>query len=273
MGIKTYKPKTPGLRWRTGYTFEEITKKRPEKSLTVALKKTGGRNAHGRLTARHIGGGEKQRYRIIDFKRDKRNIEARVIAIEYDPNRSSRIALVQYPDGEKRYIICPVDLKVSDTVISGENVEAKTGNALPLKNIPTGTTIYCLELEPGRGATLIRSAGSSAQLVAKEGNFAHIKMPSGEVRLFNINCYATVGQVGNPEHNTISIGTAGRARHMGRRPKVRGVAMNPHDHPMGGGEGKASGGHPKSPWGQYAKGFKTRKRHKASDRYIVKRRK
>ncbi len=273
MGIKTYKPTTPGSRWKTGYTFEEITKQAPEKSLITVLKKKGGRNIHGHITIRHRGGGNKRRYRSIDFKRDKTGVQGRVVTIEYDPNRSSRIALIQYPDGEKRYIICPLDLKIGDTVASGPDVDIKPGNALLLRKIPTGTIIHCLELHPGSGAALIRSAGASAQMVAKEGKYAHIRMPSGEVRLFSLNCYATIGQVGNIEHGTISLGRAGRARHMGRRPKVRGVAMNPHDHPMGGGEGKASGGQPRSPWGQYAKGFKTRKKHKVSDKYIVKRRK
>ncbi len=274
MGIKRYKPITPGLRWRTGADFAEITKDEPEKSLTVALKKTGGRNSNGRITCRHHGGGHKQRYRIIDFSRDKRDIPAKVIAIEYDPNRSSRIALVQYSDGEKRYVIATIDMKVNDEILSGDKVEVKSGNAMPISNIPLGTFIHNIELLPGRGAKLARSAGTSAQLMAKEGAYSHVKMPSGEIRLIPTNCYAVVGQVGNPDHEAISIGKAGRTRWMGIRPTVRGLAMNPIDHPHGGGEGKSGQGnpHPVSPWGMKTKGYRTRKHKKLSTKFIVKRR-
>ncbi|MFH1063053.1 MAG: 50S ribosomal protein L2 [Candidatus Omnitrophota bacterium] len=274
MGIKRYKPTTPSLRWTTGSDFAEITKSKPEKSLTVALKKTGGRNSNGRITCRHRGGGHKRRYRLIDFKRDKHDMAATILSIEYDPNRSSRIALVQYQDGEKRYIIAPLEIKVNDQIMSGENVEIKPGNALPIKNLPLGTFIHNIELLPGRGAILARSAGVSAQLMAKEGKYAHIKLPSGEIRLVPTNCYAVLGQVGNPDHEKISIGKAGRKRWMGIRPTVRGVAMNPVDHPHGGGEGKAGQGnpHPVSPWGMPTKGYRTRKGKKASSKFIIKRR-
>ncbi len=276
MGIKRYKPVTPSRRWMTGYTFEEITKTEPEKSLLAPLKKTGGRNVYGRITVRHRGGGHKRRYRIIDFKRNKFDIPAKVLSIEYDPNRSARIALIQYEDGEKRYIIAPLGLKVGDTVISSRSqvVEVKPGNAMPLRFIPLGTILHNLELYPGKGGQIARSAGTSVQLMAKEGKYAHIKMPSGEVRLFLQDCLATVGQVSNPEHDSIVIGKAGRMRWLGRRPIVRGVAMNPVDHPHGGGEGKAPQGnpHPVSPWGWNTKGKKTRKK-KPSDKLIVRRRK
>ncbi|MBU1087266.1 MAG: 50S ribosomal protein L2 [Candidatus Omnitrophica bacterium] len=274
MGIKRYKPTTPSLRWTTGSDFAEITKSKPEKSLTVALKKSGGRNSNGRITCRHRGGGHKRRYRIIDFKRDKRDMAATILSIEYDPNRSSRIALVQYQDGEKRYIIAPLEIKINDQIMSGENVEIKPGNALPIKNLPLGTFIHNIELLPGRGAILARSAGTSAQLMAKEGKYAHIKLPSGEIRLVPTNCYAVLGQVGNPDHEKISIGKAGRKRWMGIRPTVRGAAMNPVDHPHGGGEGKAGQGnpHPVSPWGKPTKGYRTRKGKKASSKFIIKRR-
>jgi len=274
MGIKQYKPRTPGLRWTALPDFKEITAKSPEKSLTEPLKKTGGRNSQGRVTSRWIGGGHKKRYRLIDFKRDKLEKEAKVLSIEYDPNRSSRIALVQYEDKEKRYILWPNGLKVGDTIISSVNeIEVNPGNTMTLRNIPPGTPIHNLELTKRSGGKLARSAGSYAQILAKEGSYAHVKLPSGEVRLINLDCMATIGQLGNIEHDAVSIGKAGRSRWMGRMPRVRGVAMNPVDHPMGGGEGKSSGGrHPCSPWGMLAKGFKTRKT-KRSDKYIVKRRK
>ncbi len=274
MGIKRYKPITPSLRWRRGPDFSEITNDKPEKSLTVALKKTGGRNAQGRITCRHRGGGHKRRYRIIDFKRDKHDIAAKVLSIEYDPNRSSRIALLKYADGEKRYIIAPLEIHVNDEIVAGENVEIKPGNALPISKIPLGTFVHNIELAPGRGAILVRGAGTSAQVMAKEGKYAHIKLPSGEIRLIRIDCYATIGQVGNPDHEAIVLGKAGRARWLGKRPHVRGVAMNPVDHPHGGGEGKAGQGnpHPVSPWGKPTKGYRTRKKKKASNKFIVKRR-
>jgi large subunit ribosomal protein L2 len=249
MGIKKLKPVTPGTRFKSNYTFEEITKSNPEKSLTVALRKSGGRNNLGRITARHIGCGHKRRYRLIDFKRDKHGIAAKVFSIEYDPNRSARIALLHYADGEKRYIIAPNGLKVGDKISSGSGSEISVGNALPLKEMPLGSFVHNVEIKPGKGGQLGRSAGSSLQLMAKEGNFAQLKMPSGEVRLVGINCLATYGMVGNSEHENISLGKAGRTRWLGRRSYVRGVAMNPVDHPMGGGEGKTSGGgHPVSPW-------------------------
>ena len=274
MGIKKLKPTTPGTRFRSNYTFEEITKTVPEKSLTVALKKSGGRNNLGRITSRHIGGGHKRRYRIIDFKRNKHGIAAKVFSIEYDPNRSARIALLHYADGEKRYIIAPNGLKVGDKISSGPGSEISVGNALPLKEMPLGSFVHNVEIKPGKGGQVGRSAGSSLQLMAKEGNLAQLKMPSGEVRLINLNCLATYGMVGNSEHENISLGKAGRTRWLGRRSYVRGVAMNPVDHPMGGGEGKTSGGgHPVSPWGQKSKGLKTRKRKNQSNKYIIKRRK
>jgi len=274
MGIKKLKPTTPGTRFRSNYTFEEITKTVPEKSLTVALKKSGGRNNLGRITSRHLGGGHKRRYRIIDFKRNKHGIAAKVFSIEYDPNRSARIALLHYADGEKRYIIAPNGLKVGDKIASGPGSEISVGNALPLKEMPLGSFVHNVEIKPGKGGQIGRSAGSSLQLMAKEGNLAQLKMPSGEVRLINVNCLATYGMVGNSEHENISLGKAGRTRWLGRRSYVRGVAMNPVDHPMGGGEGKTSGGgHPVSPWGQKSKGLKTRKRKNQSNKYIIKRRK
>ncbi len=272
MALKKYKPTAPGLRWQTVSTFEEITRDYPEKTLIEPLKKTGGRNSSGHITSRHRGGGHKRYYRIIDFKRNKYNIPARVESVEYDPNRSVRIALVKYEDNEKRYILAPLGLKVGDSIISGEEAEINTGNTLPLKNIPVGTLIHNLELVKGKGGQLVRAAGSSAQIMAKEGLYAHIKLPSGEVRLIALNCFATIGQLGNIDHKAISLGKAGRTRWLGRRPKVRGVAMNPHDHPMGGGEGKSSGGrHPTTPWGAITKGLKTRKKVKYSDRLMVKR--
>lgn len=274
MGIKKLKPNTPGTRYRSNFTFEEITKTKPEKSLTVALTKSGGRNNKGRITARHIGGGHKRKYRIIDFKRDKFGVPAKVFSIEYDPNRSARIALLHYADGEKRYIIAPNGLRVGDTVMSGSGSEISIGNALPLKDMPLGSFLHNVELKPGKGGQLGRSAGASLQLMAKEGDYAQLKMPSGEVRLVRLECIATYGEVGNTENENISLGKAGRTRWLGRRPHVRGVAMNPVDHPMGGGEGKSSGGgHPVSPWGQKAKGLRTRKQKKESNRFIIKRRK
>jgi large subunit ribosomal protein L2 len=273
MAIKSYKPTSPGRRFQTIVDFEEITRPRPEKGLLVPLKKSGGRNVYGRITSRYIGGGHKRRYRSIDFQREKMDIPSRVAAIEYDPNRSARIALLHYADGEKRYILAPLSLKVGETVMAGEGADIKPGNALPLKNIPLGTLIHNVELKRGKGAQNIRSAGSSGQLMAKEGKYAHIKLPSGEVRLVHLDCYATVGQVGNLDHENISLGKAGRTRWLGRNPRVRGVAMNPVDHPLGGGEGKSSGGrHPVTPWGVPTRGYKTRK-NKATDKFIIKRRK
>jgi large subunit ribosomal protein L2 len=274
MGIKKYKPTSPGRRFQTVSTFEEITATRPEPSLTVALKKTGGRNNLGRITSRRRGGGHKRFYRIIDFKRNKDSVPAKVATIEYDPNRSARIALLHYLDGEKRYIIAPEGLKVGDRVVSGTDVDIKVGNALPLRNIPPGTPIHNIELKKGKGAQIVRSAGASAVIMAKEKNYAQVRLPSGEVRLVHLDCKATIGVVGNADHGNISIGKAGRSRWLGRRPKVRGVAMNPVDHPHGGGEGRTSGGrHPVTPWGVPTKGYKTRKKRKPSDKYIVRRRK
>lgn len=273
MPIKSFKAITPSLRFRTIATFEEVTKDKPERKLVVALKKSGGRNNQGRITSRHRGGGHKRAYRIVDFKRNKTDIPAKVTAIEYDPNRTARIALLTYADGEKRYILAPVGLNVNDTVISAEKAEIHVGNTLPLRNIPLGSTIHNIEMKIGKGGQLARSAGSYAQLVAKEGKYGQIKLPSGEVRMILLDCRATLGQVSNMEHENISYGKAGAMRWLGRRPKVRGVAMNPIDHPMGGGEGKSSGGrHPCSPWGQLSKGKKTRK-NKGSDSLIIKRRK
>ena len=274
MGIKSFKPITPGQRYKTVSDFAQITKSEPEKSLLAPLKKSGGRNSQGRVTSWHRGGGHKRQYRIIDFKRNKYNIPAVVEGIEYDPNRSARIALLRYADGEKRYILAPDGLKVGDPIMSGENAEIKAGNALPLEKIPVGLTIHAIEMKIKKGAQMVRSAGAAAQLVAKEGKWAMIKLPSGEVRRIPILCYASIGQVSNIDHMNITIGKAGRSRWMGKRPNVRGVAMNPVDHPMGGGEGKTSGGRqPCSPWGQPSKGLKTRKKGKKSDAYIVKRRK
>jgi large subunit ribosomal protein L2 len=273
MGIKKLKPVTPGTRFRSNFTFEEITKSVPEKSLTVSLKKSGGRNNLGRVTTRFIGGGHKRRYRIIDFKRNKHGVPAKVFSIEYDPNRSSRIALLHYIDGEKKYIIAPEGLKVGDTLSSGPGSDILVGNALPLREMPLGSFVHNVELKPGKGGQLGRSAGASIQLMAKEGDFAQLKMPSGEVRMVRLDCMATYGVVGNADQENISLGKAGRTRWLGKRPHVRGVAMNPVDHPMGGGEGKTSGGgHPVSPWGQKAKGLKTRKHKKESNKFIIKRR-
>lgn len=274
MAIKKLKPVTPGTRFRSNASFDEITKSSPEKSLTVALKKSGGRNNLGRITTRFRGGGHKRRYRIIDFKRDKQGVPAKVFSIEYDPNRSCRIALLHYADGDKRYILAPDGLKVGAPVVSGPGSDIQIGNALPLKEMPLGSFIHNVELKPGKGGQLARSAGAAIQLMAKEGNFAQLKMPSGEIRLVKIECMATYGSVGNAEQENISLGKAGRTRWLGKRPHVRGVVMNPVDHPMGGGEGKTSGGgHPVSPWGQKAKGLKTRKQKKESNKFIIKRRK
>ena len=271
MGLKSFRPTTPSLRFTTLTTSDDITKDHPEKSLVTTKVRTGGRNSIGRLTVRHRGGGHKKLYRIIDFKRDKTGIPAKVAAVEYDPNRSARIALLHYTDGEKRYIVHPVGLQVGAMIVSGPDADILIGNALPLKNIPLGTTIHNIEMRKGRGAQLARSAGSAAQLVAKEGDYAQVKMPSGEVRQIHIECQATIGQVGNLDHSNMSLGKAGRTRWLGRRPTVRGVAMNPVDHPHGGGEGKTSGGrHPVTPWGQPTRGYKTRN-NKRTDRFIVKR--
>ncbi len=272
MPIRKYNPTSPGQRFQTVQTFDELTATKPYKPLTEPLHSTGGRNNQGHLTSWWRGGGHKRMYRIIDFKRDKRDIPAKVATVEYDPNRSARIALLTYADGEKRYILHCVGLKVGDTIVAGQNVDILPGNALPLKNIPLGTLLHNVELRPGKGGQIARSAGSSVQLVAKEGFYASVKMPSGEIRLVNMECLATVGQVGNLDHENVSIGKAGRSRWLGQRPHVRGVAMNPVDHPLGGGEGKTSGGrHPVSPWGQPTKGYKTR-RNKQTNKFIVKRR-
>ncbi len=270
MSIKKFKPTSPGRRFASVSSFEEITRSKPEKSLVAPMKKTGGRNSLGRVTARHRGGGHKRRYRIIDFRRNKDGIPARVVSVEYDPNRSARIALLQYVDGEKRYIIAPQQLQVGNVIYSGERTEVNPGCAMPLKNIPLGTLVHNVELKIGKGGQIARSAGAYAQIMAKEGNYVQLRLSSGEVRRVHLECRATIGQVGFPEHENISIGKAGRTRWLGRRPKVRGVAMNPVDHPHGGGEGKTSGGrHPVTPWGVPTKGFKTRKK-KLSDKYIVK---
>lgn len=274
MPIKRYKPMTPSLRFKTSSTFEEITKTTPEKSLLEPLRKSGGRDNFGHISSRYIGGGHRQKYRVIDFKRNKLGIPAKVDSIQYDPNRTARIALLVYADGEKRYILAPVGLNVGDKVLAGPDADIKPGNALPLENIPLGTVIHNIEMKIGKGGQLVRSAGAGAQVTAKEGAYVQLKMPSGEVRMILKKCYATIGQVGNLDHENISLGKAGRTRWLGRRPRVRGVAMNPIDHPMGGGEGKSSGGrHPCTPWGKPTKGFKTRKAKKQSNQYIVRRRK
>ena len=273
MGIKQFKPVTPSRRGMTVSTFEEITKTKPEKSLTTKLKKNSGRNSYGRITVRHHGGGSRRKYRIIDFKRNKVDVPATVIAIEYDPNRSANIALIQYEDGEKAYILAPEGLKVNDKVMSGVNSDIKPGNCLPISSIPVGTVIHCIELKPGKGAQMVRSAGNGAQLMAKEGKYAHVRLPSNEMRLVSVNCKATIGQIGNSEHENIKLGKAGKSRWLGKRPEVRGSVMNPNDHPHGGGEGKSPVGRPGpvTPWGKPALGYKTRKHKKASDKYIVKR--
>lgn len=273
MGLRSYRPTTPGRRQATGYTFEEITRSKPERSLIEPLKKNAGRNSAGRLTVRHKGGGHKRQYRRIDFRRDKVGVPAKVASIEYDPNRSARIALLNYVDGEKRYILAPVGLEVGMDVQSGPTAESTVGNAIPLENIPLGLNIHNIELVPGRGGQIVRSAGLTAQLMAREGAYAHVRLPSGEIRMLNIKCMATIGQVGNIEHEVLSYGKAGRKRWRGIRPTVRGVAMNPVDHPMGGGEGRATGGHPQSPWGQFAKGKKTRHKRRTTGRFILQRRK
>jgi large subunit ribosomal protein L2 len=272
MAIRSYKPTSPGRRFQTIQDYAEITTAKPYKPLTENLKKSGGRNNHGEITMWWRGGGHRRLYRLIDFKRDKIDIPGKVVTVEYDPNRSARIALIQYVDGEKRYILQPAGLKVGDSILAGDSVDILPGNTLPLKNIPLGTQIHNVELRPGKGGQIARSAGSAVQLVAKDGPYASVKMPSGEIRRINIECRATVGQVGNLDHENVSLGKAGRSRWLGKRPHVRGVAMNPVDHPLGGGEGKTSGGrHPVSPWGMPTKGFKTRNR-KATDQFIITRR-
>ncbi len=271
MGLIKYKPTTPTRRFTSVSDFAEITTDKPYKPLTLPKRGTGGRNAHGHITSRHRGGGHKRRIRIIDFKRRKMDVTATVLTIEYDPNRSARIALIQYADGEKTYILAPEGLKVGETLANGEKAEVKLGNHLPLRNIPPGTPVFNIEFEPGQGGKMVRSAGSVAQILSKENDFAHIKLPSGETRMVSLNCAATIGQASNLDHGNISYGKAGRYRWLGIRPQSRGVAMNPVDHPMGGGEGKSSGGrHPVSPWGQKSKGLKTRRRSKPSNKYIVK---
>jgi large subunit ribosomal protein L2 len=273
MAVKKYKPVTPGQRGMTGYTFEEITKSEPERSLIVSLRKHGGRNVYGRVTVRHQGGGEHRYSRLVDFKREKHGIPARVAAIEYDPNRTARLALLFYVDGEKRYIIAPLGVKVGDMLVSGPATEIRPGNCLQISNIPVGTLVHNIEIQEGKGAQMVRSAGGAAQLLAKEGEFAQIRMPSGEVRLIRQKCYATIGQVGNLDHSNIKLGKAGRKRHLGVRPTVRGSAMSPRDHPHGGGEGRQPIGKPgpRSPWGKPTLGYKTR-RNKQTDKYIVRRR-
>lgn len=277
MGLKNFRPLTPSSRFKSLPSFSEITKDKPEKALTAVRKRTCGRNNNGRLTMRHRGGGHKRKYRLVDFKRKKQGVLAEVVAIEYDPNRSARIALLKYADGEKAYILAPVGLAVGAKVNAGESAEPSIGNALPLKSIPLGTAIHNVEIIPGRGAQMVRSAGSQATLANREGGYALVKLASGEMRRINEQCYATIGQVGNTDHMNVSSGKAGRTRWLGRRPHVRGMVMNPIDHPMGGGQGKSKGGggrhHPMSPWGQLAKGFKTRRKHKPSDSFIVSRRK
>ena len=275
MGIKTFRPYTPSRRNMTTLTNDEITKTTPEKSLLDTKKKNAGRNSYGRITVRHQGGGNRQKYRIIDFKRKKDNMEAQVIGIEYDPNRTSNIALIQYEDGEKAYILAPVGLTDGDKVISGENVDIRPGNCLPIANIPVGTLIHNIELNPGQGGKLVKAAGGEAQLMAKEGEYAHVRLPSGEMRLIRAKCRATIGTIGNLDYANIKLGKAGRTRHMGVRPTVRGSVMNPVDHPHGGGEGRAPVGHsgPLTPWGKPAIGYKTRKKNNKTDKYIVKRRK
>lgn len=275
MAIRKLKPKTPGTRWMSVAAFDEITKTRPEKGLIEPLRKSGGRNNTGRITSRHRGGGHKRFYRVIDFKRDKMGMDAKVAAVEYDPNRSARIALLQYVDGERRYIVAPDGIKVGDVLRSGADAEIKIGNAMPLSNIPAGTFVHNIELRPGKGAQLARSAGMSVQLMAKEGKFAQLRLPSGEIRNVPADCRATIGSVGNADHENISVGKAGRSRWLGIRPQSRGVVQNPVDHPHGGGEGKSPQGnpHPVSPWGWHTKGKKTRWRKNPSSKYIVKRRK
>jgi large subunit ribosomal protein L2 len=274
VGIRDYKPTSPGRRFVTGSDFEEVTRTTPEKSLLEKISKSGGRNNNGRVTSRHIGGGHKRRYRVIDFKRQKDDVPAKVATIEYDPNRSARIALLHYADGEKRYILAPQRLRVGDSVMSGPNADIKPGNSLPLRDIPTGTVVHNIELQIGRGGQLVRSAGVGAQLMAKEGDYATLRLPSSEMRMVHLDCRATVGQIGNATHENITVGKAGRSRWKGKRPKVRGSAMNPVDHPHGGGEGKSnSGRHPVTPWGKPTNGFRTRVKGKPSGKYIVRGRK
>jgi len=273
MALKTYKPTSPGIRHQTCLPFDEITTTTPEKSLLKPVKKSGGRNVNGKVTSRHQGGGHKRRYRVIDFKRDKADVPSKVASVEYDPNRSARIALLHYADGEKRYILAPKGLKVGDEVMSGAKADIQSGNALPIRNIPVGTLIHNIEMKIGKGGQIVRSAGTSAQLMAKEGKYAQVRLPSTEMRMILQDCYATVGEVGNSDHGNVTIGKAGRSRWLGNRPKVRGVAMNPVDHPHGGGEGKSSGGrHPVTPWGVPTKGYKTRN-NKSTDKFIARRRK
>ena len=272
MPVKTYKPTSPARRYQSHSSFDEITRQEPEKSLTVGKPKTGGRNAQGRITSRFIGGGHKQKYRVIDFKRDKHGVPGKVASIEYDPNRTARIALINYADGEKRYILAPTGLQVGPSIVAGPDADIIVGNALPLSKIPVGTTVHNIELKEGKGGQMARSAGSFAQLMAREGELATLRLPSGEIRKVHVRCYATIGQVGNLEHENVSIGKAGRTRHLGKKPHNRGVAMNPVDHPLGGGEGKTSGGrHPVTPWGKPTKGYKTRN-NKRTSKFIVKRR-
>ncbi|MSR64682.1 MAG: 50S ribosomal protein L2 [Verrucomicrobiae bacterium] len=277
MAVRTFRPLTPGQRFKTAYSFEEITKSKPEKSLTEAIRRTGGRNCYGRTTSRFMGGGHKRRYRIIDFKRDRKDEPATVESVEYDPNRTCRIALIKYPDGEKRYILSPEGLKVGQTVMSGENAPPEVGNALPLKKIPVGMEIHNIELYIGHGGQMVRSAGGSAMIASVDAGYANVKLPSGEVRMINGNCLATMGALGNSDHEKISLGKAGRKRYLGYRPHQRGVSMNPVDSPMGGGQGKSKSGggrhHPVSPWGKLSKGKKTRSKYKYSDKYILQRRK
>ena len=274
MGIKQFKPTTPSRRGMTVSTFEEITKSKPERSLVTSLKKNAGRNSYGRITVRHHGGGSRRKYRIIDFKRRKVDVSATVVSIEYDPNRTANIALLQYEDGEKAYILAPIGLKVGNTVMAGTSADIKPGNALPISSIPVGTMIHCIELKPGKGAQMVRSAGNAAQLMAKEGKYAHVRLPSGEMRLVSVDCMATIGQIGNTDHENIKLGKAGKSRWLGKRPEVRGSVMNPNDHPHGGGEGKSPVGRPGpvTPWGKPALGYKTRNTKKASSKFITKRR-
>ena len=274
MGIKQYKATTPSRRGMTVLTNDELSKKAPERSLTTTLKKNAGRNSYGKITVRHQGGGVRRKYRVIDFKRRKVDVKATVTAIEYDPNRSANIALIEYADGEKAYILAPIGLKVNDEVMAGANADIKPGNNLPISSIPVGTLIHCIELKPGKGAQMVRSAGNAAQLMAKEGKYAHVRLPSGEMRLVSVDCKATIGTVGNPEHENVKLGKAGKSRWLGKRPEVRGSVMNPNDHPHGGGEGKSPVGRPGpvTPWGKPALGYKTRNKKKASNKFIVKRR-
>lgn len=273
MAVKVYKPTTPGLRGMTGYTFDEITKSKPERSLVVLRKEHAGRNVYGHVTVRHRGGGHRQKIRLVDFKRDKQNIPATVAAIEYDPNRTARLALLHYADGEKRYILAPIGIKVGDKLVSGPGADIRPGNSLPISNIPVGTMIHNIEIYEGHGGQLVRSAGAAAQLLSKEGDYAQVRMPSGEMRMIRRSCYATIGQVGNLDHSNIKLGKAGRKRHLGIRPTVRGTAMSPRDHPHGGGEGRQPVGMPgpKSPWGKPTRGYRTR-RNKKTDKYIIRRR-